>query len=178
MECFMKFQAMSLKLMTRHSLSLWKVYCRISHKWVNKSTSILFSKFQLIMWNIFSFQLSAHYTRCFKKCFATLKTYRNLYRGHTQCFELSKCSKILRVLSRIVVRNCFDLYFRFLLHYTSSVTVHRPGIRVLRYSRTSPRQLTTLKAYREHTQRFELTKCSKTHRFLPRIVMVQCDFHW
>ena len=21
-------------------------------------------------------------------------------------------------------------------------------------------------------------KCSKTHRVLPRIVMVQCDFHW
>jgi hypothetical protein len=32
--------------------------------------------------------------------------------------------------------------------------------------------------YRGHTQRFELTKCNKTHRGLPRIVMVQCDFHW
>ena len=29
----------------------------------------------------------------FKKSFTTLKAYRNLYRGHTECFELSKCSK-------------------------------------------------------------------------------------
>jgi len=31
-------------------------------------------------------------TGCFKKSFTTLKAYRNLYRGHTQRFELSKCS--------------------------------------------------------------------------------------
>ena len=46
----------------------------------------------------------------------------------------------------------------------------------------SKKSFTTLKAhrnlYRGHTQRFELSKCSKTHRVLPRIVMVQCDFHW
>jgi hypothetical protein len=78
------------------------------------------------------------YTGCFKKSFTTLKAYRNLYRGHTQRFELSKCSNTHRVLLRIVVRNCFDLFFRFLLHGTSTVTVHRPGKRVLRYSRTSP----------------------------------------
>jgi len=44
------------------------------------------------------------------------------------------------------------------------------------------KSFTTLKAYRNlyrgHTQRFELSKCGKTHRVLPRIVMVQCDFHW
>ena len=44
------------------------------------------------------------------------------------------------------------------------------------------KSFTTLKAYRNlyrgHTQRFERSKCSKTHRVLPRIVMVQCDFHW
>jgi len=44
------------------------------------------------------------------------------------------------------------------------------------------KSFTTLKAYRNlyrgHTQRFEMSKCSKTHRVLPRIVMVQCDFHW
>ena len=44
------------------------------------------------------------------------------------------------------------------------------------------KSFTTLKAYRNlyrgHTQRFELSKYSKTHRVLPRIVMVQCDFHW
>jgi hypothetical protein len=79
------------------------------------------------------------YTGCFKKSFTTLKAYRNLYRGHTQRFELSKCSKTHRVLPRIVIRNCFDLFFRFLLHGTSTVTVHRPGKRVLRYSCTSPR---------------------------------------
>jgi hypothetical protein len=58
------------------------------------------------------------YIECFKKSFKTLKTYRNLYRGRTQRFELSKCSKTHRVLTRIVIRNCFDLFFRFLLpHY-------------------------------------------------------------
>jgi hypothetical protein len=79
------------------------------------------------------------YTGCFKKSFTILKAYRNLYRGHTQRFELSKCSRTHRVLPRIVIRNCFDLFFRFLLHGTSTVTVHRPGKRVLRYSRTSKR---------------------------------------
>jgi hypothetical protein len=49
-------------------------------------------------------------TGCFKKSFTTLKAYRNLYRGHTQRFELSKCSKTHRVLPRIVIRNCFDLF--------------------------------------------------------------------
>ena len=39
-------------------------------------------------------------TGCFKKSFTTLKAYRNLYRGHTQRFELSKCSKTHRVLPR------------------------------------------------------------------------------
>jgi hypothetical protein len=47
--------------------------------------------------------------------FTTLKAYRNLYRAHTQRFELSKCRKTHRVLPRIVIRNCFDLFFRFLL---------------------------------------------------------------
>ena len=42
-------------------------------------------------------------TGCFKKSFTTLKAYRNLYRGHTQGFELSKCSKTHRVLPRIVM---------------------------------------------------------------------------
>jgi len=50
------------------------------------------------------------------------------------------------------------------------------------YTGCFKKSFTTLKAYRnlyrEHTQRFELSKCSKTHRDLPRIVMVQCDFHW
>ena len=50
-------------------------------------------------------------TGCFKKSFTTLKAYRNLYRGHTQRFELSKCSKTHRVLPRIVIRNCYTIPF-------------------------------------------------------------------
>ena len=46
------------------------------------------------------------YTGCFKKSFTTLKAYRNLYRGYTQRFELSKCSKTHRVLPRIVMVQC------------------------------------------------------------------------
>ena len=45
-------------------------------------------------------------TGCFKKSFTTLKAYRNLYRGHTQRFELSKCSKTHRVLPRIAIVQC------------------------------------------------------------------------
>ena len=63
------------------------------------------------------------YTGCFKKSFTTLKAYRNLYRGHTQRFELSKCSKTHQVLLRIVIRNCFNLFFQFLLYGTSTVTL-------------------------------------------------------
>ena len=37
------------------------------------------------------------YTGCFKKSFTTLKAYRNLYRGHTQGFELSKCSNFYKL---------------------------------------------------------------------------------
>ena len=48
----------------------------------------------------------SYYTGCFKKSFTTLKAYRNLYRGHTQRFELSKCSKTHRVLPRIVMVQC------------------------------------------------------------------------
>ena len=47
-----------------------------------------------------------HCTGCFKKSFTNLKAYRNLYRGHTQGFELSKCSKTHRVLPRIVMVQC------------------------------------------------------------------------
>jgi hypothetical protein len=58
------------------------------------------------------------YTGCFKKSFTTLKAYRNLYAWHTQHFELSKYSKTHRFLPRIVIRNCFNLFFRFgLPHY-------------------------------------------------------------
>jgi hypothetical protein len=45
-----------------------------------------------------SFLAVTRYTECFKKIFTTLKAYRNLYRGHTQGFELSKSSKTHRVL--------------------------------------------------------------------------------
>jgi len=46
------------------------------------------------------------YTGCFKKSFTNLKAYRNLYRGRTQRFELSKCSRTHRVLPRIVMVQC------------------------------------------------------------------------
>jgi len=39
---------------------------------------------------VLSVESSGTYTGCFKKSFTTLKAYRNLYRGHTQRFELSK----------------------------------------------------------------------------------------
>jgi len=52
----------------------------------------------------------------------------------------------------------------------------------LEYTGCFKKNFTALKAYRNlyrgHAHRFELSKCSKTHRVLPRIVMVQCDFHW
>ena len=32
-------------------------------------------------------------TGCFKKSFTTLKAYRNLYRGHTELFELQNVAK-------------------------------------------------------------------------------------
>jgi hypothetical protein len=69
----------------------------------------------LVSPNILSFD-HIIYTGCFKKSFTNLKAYRNLYRGHTECFELSKCSKTHQVLPPIVIRNCFDLFFRLLLH--------------------------------------------------------------
>ena len=50
--------------------------------------------------------LHGYNTGCFKKSFTILKAYRNLYRGHTQGFELSKCSKTHRVLPRIVMVQC------------------------------------------------------------------------
>ena len=58
-----------------------------------------------------SLKIMSNYTGCFKKSFTTLKAYRNLYRGHTQRFELSKCSKTHRVLPRIVIRNCYTIPF-------------------------------------------------------------------
>ena len=63
----------------------------------------------------------------------------------------------------------WNVYFDFLYNFC------------LKY-RVFQKSFTTLKAYRNlyrgHTQGFELSKCSKTHRVLLRIVMVQCDFHW
>jgi hypothetical protein len=68
------------------------------------------------------------YTGCFKKSFTTLKVYKNLYRGHTQRFGLSKCSKTHRVLPRIVTHNCFDLrqvgglpHYQWKSHWTITI---------------------------------------------------------
>ena len=56
--------------------------------------------------NLYVNSINNFYTGCFKKSFTTLKAYRNLYRGHTHGFELSKCSKTHRVLPRIVMVQC------------------------------------------------------------------------
>jgi hypothetical protein len=79
------------------------------------------------------------YTGCFKKSFTNLKAYRNLYRGHTQRFELSKCAKHTEVYLGWLFATVSTSFFLWLLYGTSTVTVHRPGKRVLKYSRTSPR---------------------------------------
>jgi hypothetical protein len=71
-----------------------------------------------MIWKYENNQTRCNYTGCFKKSFTNLEAYRNLYRGYTQRFELSKCSKTHRDLPRIVIRYCFNLFFRFLLpHY-------------------------------------------------------------
>ena len=62
-------------------------------------------------WKTIEYQYQDSYTGCFKKSFTTLKAYRKLYRGHTQRFELSKCSKTHWVLPRIVIRNCYTIPF-------------------------------------------------------------------
>jgi hypothetical protein len=41
------------------------------------------------MLNDFNIRHPRRYTGCFKKSFTTLKAYINVYRGHTQDFELS-----------------------------------------------------------------------------------------
>jgi hypothetical protein len=46
------------------------------------------------------------YTPCFKKSFTTSKEYTDLFREHTQCFEVSECSKTHQVLPRIVMVRC------------------------------------------------------------------------
>jgi hypothetical protein len=46
------------------------------------------------------------YTPCFKKSFTTSKEYIDLFRGHTQCFEVSECRKTHQVLPRIVMVRC------------------------------------------------------------------------
>ena len=68
------------------------------------------------------------------------------------------------------------------LVFSSQYMKALPYQEVPSYTGCFKKSFTTLKAYRNlcrgYTQRFELSKCSKTHRVLPRIVMVQCDFHW
>jgi hypothetical protein len=97
--------------------------CSAFNEWWNNKFCYKVASCWLFLLNQFSvFEFWGTYTGCFKKSFTTLKAYRNLYRGHTQRFELSKCNKTHIVLPRIVIRNCFDLFFRFLLHGTSTVT--------------------------------------------------------
>ena len=77
--------------------NIFKIQKRIIRITTNKgkrySCRQLFKTLQILT-------VPSQYTGCFKKSFTTLKVYRNLYRGHTQRFELSKCSKTHRVLPR------------------------------------------------------------------------------
>ena len=99
----------------------------IAMRRIRRFLAVLRSLFCSSLLRTFSCHPSPPTTGCFKKSFTTLKAYRNLYRGHTQRFEMSKCSKTHRVLPRIVICNCFDLFcncfdlfFRFLLYGTST----------------------------------------------------------
>jgi hypothetical protein len=92
-------------------------------------------------------------TGCFKKSFTTLKAYRNLYRGHTQCFELSKFSKTHRVLPRIVIRNCFDLrqvgalpHYQWKSHW--AITIRGKTLCVLLHFDSSKHCLCSLYAFK------------------------------
>jgi hypothetical protein len=102
--CILVFQEGCLDCV--HASDLRGALC---YPWILRSEHV--SVHLPCVWNMIN-------TGCFKKSFTSLKAYRNLYRGRTQRFELSKCSKKHGVLTRIVIRNCFDLFFRFLLpHY-------------------------------------------------------------
>jgi transposase len=63
---------------------------------------------RLLMSCIYIYIYAYIYTGCSKKSFTTLKAYRNLYRRHTQRFELSKYSKTHRVT---VSTSFFDSFF-------------------------------------------------------------------
>ena len=101
----------------RISLSFWYLSCdkKLTHRTfvraIQNHVSSILAKSLIIsfQYNIetvyffYSNPVYMHiyiYTGCFKKSFTNLKAYRNLYRGHTQRFELSKCSKTHRVLPR------------------------------------------------------------------------------
>jgi hypothetical protein len=79
------------------------------------------------------------------------------------------------------ILGAFRLFHSHTTNWNLTVSLYHQSIFHI-YRGCFKKSFTTLKAYRNlyrgHTQRFELSKCSKTHRVLPRIVMVQCDFHW
>jgi hypothetical protein len=93
------------------------------------------------------------YKVCLKRIFTTLKAYGNLYRGHEQSFELSKCSKTQRVLPRTVIRNCFNhRQVRGLRHYQWkshwAITIRGKTRCVLLYFDSSPRCVFSLYAFK------------------------------
>jgi hypothetical protein len=57
--------------------------------------------------------------------FTTCKQYIDLFRGHTQCFEVSECSKTHHVLPRIVmVRYDVKLFELVQMHDTGNGLLH------------------------------------------------------
>jgi hypothetical protein len=85
------------------------------------------------------------------------------------CSALEFVNKIVSKATFIVNTDYYEKY----LFNSSEVsswdveTGNRPGLNDIKMVHN---------LFREHVQCFEL--CSKTHRVLPEIVTVRCNFHW
>jgi ribosomal protein L31 len=148
-----------LQGVSKRALQFWKlisIYSEDMYSVLNCHTVAEHTEFYLgqLRFNV----TSTGNAKCFKKRFTTLKAYTYLFRGHVQCFELSYCSRTHRYLGQL----------RFNVTSTGN-------------ARCFKKRFTTLKAYTylfRDVQFIERPWCSKTHRVLPGIVTVQCDFHW
>jgi exonuclease III len=61
---------------------------------------------QEVRWDKGGTERAKDYTPCFKKSFTTSKECIDLFIGHTQCFEVSECSKTHQVLPQLVMVRC------------------------------------------------------------------------
>jgi hypothetical protein len=75
----MKFCTLTPKICWYHCIALMQLL----YRWQHKSPVDTYCVALLVV----SF-LYYHYTVCFRKSFATLKAYINVFREHVQCFEL------------------------------------------------------------------------------------------